>query len=167
MRKSLKLILLFCLILQSVFGQTNNLILTREQNNKWIDSIKTMPLVQQLSIIKDRLLADTNIFVKQLHSDKIKVSEQVKNKVYGDGKPIIIINGNFMAIDNKTETEKIIRLTQLLNATHIKTTSILSGNEPSTTAIYGSLASSGVILMTLTKKRYLRKFQKLNLKSNY
>ena len=134
MRKFLKLILLFCLTLQSVFGQTKNLILTREQNSKWIDSIKTIPLVQQLSIIKDRLLADTNVFVKQHYAHTTKVTEQIGDKVYGDGRPIIIIEGNFMAIDNKTQGKKVIGLSQLLNTTYIKAVSILSGNEPATTA---------------------------------
>jgi len=62
-----------------------------------------------------------------------------------------------MIIDNKTATNKIIRLTQLLTADHIKEIGILSGKN-AMTAIYGS-ALNGIIAMTLTKKKYLKKFR--------
>ena len=60
-----KLIFLLCLIFSSFFGQAQNLILTSAQNNKWLDSVKTLTLAQQLLKIKERLLSDTNIFVRK------------------------------------------------------------------------------------------------------
>jgi hypothetical protein len=162
-----RIILLFCLTFSSAFGQTQNLILTREQNNIWLDSLKILTLAKQLLTIKDRLIADTSVFVRQFHNDRIRVVEQIGNKVYGDGKPLMIIGGYPMIIDNKTETKKIIRLTQLLDTINIKTIFVFSGNDPAMSAIYGNSAQSGIIVMTLTRTKFLNKFRQLKLKPNY
>ena len=155
------------LVFSSSIGQINNLILTSEQNNSWFDSLKIQSLDRQLFTIKYRLLADTNIFVKRSYPDRIRVVEQVSNRVIGEGKPTIIIGGLVMFIDNKTETKKVISLTELLDTTSIKAISILSNNDPATIALFGDPGHNGVIIMTLTKKRYLKKFKRLKLKPNY
>ena len=72
-----------------------------------------------------------------------------------------------MIIDNKTETFKIKVLTELLTIEYVKSIHILSPNDPATTAIYGSAGLSGIIVMTLTKKKYLKKFLRLKLNANY
>ena len=159
-------VLVFLTTFFPAYGQTKNLILTREQNGKWLDSLKALSLDQQLLNIKQRLLADTNVFVRQFYNDGIKVNEHVGNRLYGEGKPTLIISGYPMIIDNKTEASKIIDLTKLLNKNLIKDISILSPNDPATIAIYGSMGSSGIIVMTVTRKKHLKKFRKLNLQSN-
>jgi uncharacterized membrane protein YuzA (DUF378 family) len=166
MTKIFRLFFLFCLISSIAFGQTQTLILTREQNTKWLDSLKTLALDQQLITIKDRLLSDTSVFVRQFYNDRIRVVDPIGSKVYGDGKPTLVIGGYPMIIDNKTETPKIIGLTKLLTNDFIKNINILSPNDPATTAIYGIAGMSGIIVMTLTKKKHLKKFRKLNLQSN-
>lgn len=160
------LILVFLSTFLPEYGQTQNLILTKEQNSKWLDSLKTLTLDQQIIKIKERLLADTNVFVRQFYNDRIKVDEQVGNRVYGDGKPTLIIDGYPMIIDNKTGTNKIVALTKHLTTEFIKEINILSANDPSTTAIYGSSGMSGIIVMTLTKKKHIKKFRKLKLQSS-
>ena len=162
-----RLIFFLCLIYSSAFGQTKNLILTSEQNNNWLDSVKTLPLQKQLSAIKQRLLSDTNVFVRQSYPDRIKVIDQIGDRVYGDGKPFIIIGGYPMIIDNKTETKKIVGLTKLLDTVKIKTISVLSPNDPAMSALYGNSVQSGIIVMTLTRKKYWRYFRKLRLKPSY
>ena len=167
MTKILSLTFLLCLLLSSVFGQTQHLILTTEQNGKWVDSLKKLPLDQQLSKIKDRLLSDTNVFVRQSYPDRIKVTDSLGNRVYGDGKPTLIIGGYAMIIDNKTQTNKIVSLTKLLTQTYVKETFILSPNDPAATALYGSAGQFGIIVMTVTKKKYAKLFKRLELKPNY
>ena len=162
-----RLIFLLCIVFSSAIGQTQNLILTREQNNKWLDSVKILKLDPQLLAIKDRLLSDTNVFVRQFYADRIKIVDQTGNRVYCDGKPLIIIGGDPMIIDNKTETKKTIALTQLLDTINIKTIFVFSGNDPAMSAIYGNSAQSGILVMTLTRKKYLKKFRQLKLKPNY
>jgi hypothetical protein len=167
MTKISKLIFLFCLLFSSASGQTQNIILTREQNNKWLDSLKKLPLEKQLFTLSDRLLSDTNVFVRQYYADRIRVDDALGNRVYGDGKPTLIIGGYAMIIDNKTQTHKIVDLTKLLTGTYINELNILSPNDPATTALYGSPGQFGIIVMTVTKKKYAKLFKRLQLKSNY
>ena len=160
------IVLVFLSTFLSAYGQTQNLILTREQNSKWLDSLKTLRSDQQLLIINERLLADTNVFVRQFYNDRIKVDERVGNRVYGDGKPTLIIGGYPMIIDNNTATNKIVTLTKYLTTEFIKEISILSPNDPATTATYGSPGMSGIILITLKKKKQSKKIRKLKLQPN-
>jgi hypothetical protein len=167
MTKILSLTFLLCLFFPSAFGQTEHVILTREQNSKWLDSLKILPLDQQLLTIKDRLLSDTNVFVRQSYPDRIKVTDPLGSRVYGEGKPTLIIGGYAMIIDNKTQTIKIFNLTKLLTPTHIKTIFILSPNDPAATALCGSAGQFGIIVMTVTRKKNVRRFKRLELKPNY
>jgi hypothetical protein len=165
-----RILIFIVLVFRSTFfyayGQTENLILTREHNGKWLDSLKTLSLDKQLMTINERLLRDTNVFVRQFYNDRIKVDEQVGNRVYGDGKPTLIIGSYPMIIDNKIPTNKIVSLTKYLTTEFIKGISILNPNDPATTAIYGSAGLSGIIVITMTKKQHLKKFRKLKLQSN-
>ena len=162
-----RLIFLLCIFSSTVYGQAEKLILTNEQNNKWLDSLKILPLEKKLTTIKERLLADTNVFVKQSYPDRIKVIDSLGDRVYGDSKPTLIIGGYAIIIDNKTKTSKVINLTKLLTMKFIKTIKVLSPNDPAASALYGSASLSGIIVMTLTKKKYLKKFTQLKLKPNY
>lgn len=159
--------LLLCSTFHSAFGQSQNVILTREQNNKWLDSLKGLSFNQQLLTIKNRLLSDTNIFVRQSYSDRIRVTDFLGSRVYGDGKPTLIIGGYAMIIDNKTETSRIVSLTNLLTQAYIREILILSPDDPATTAIYGREGKFGVFVMTVTKKKYAKLFKRLKLKQNY
>ena len=163
----LKLIILLCFTFSAAFGQRKDLILTDDQNSKWLDSLNKSSSDQQLVIIKDRLLADTNVFIKQSYPDGIKVVEQLGNRVYGYGKPTIIIGIYPMIIDNKTEIKRILGLADLLTKEYIKEISILTDSDPVATTLYGRSALSGMIIMKVTKKKYLKKFRRLKLKSNY
>jgi len=161
MQNIFKLFILLCITSSIVSGQTQNIIITREQNNKWLDSLMTQPLNKQLSTLRDRLLSDTNVFVRQYYADRIRVAESLGHRVYGDGKPILIIGGYPIDIDNKTQTNKIIGLTKLLTDTYINELRILSPNDPATTALYGTAGQFGIIVVTLTKKKYAKLFKRL------
>jgi hypothetical protein len=157
------LFILLNLLINSTFGQVGNFILTKEQNNKWLDSVKLLSLDNQLEAIKNRLLKDTFVYVQQKYNDRIRVVENIGNKKIGECRPTLIIGGYPMIIENKTKSSKIIQLTKILDKTHIKEIQILSGNDPAMSAIYGNIALDGIIVMSLTKKKYVRKFKKLKL----
>ena len=163
MTKVLSFTFLIWLFVPSAFGQTQHLILTTEQNSKWLDSLKTLPLDQQLYTINYRLLSDTNVFIRQSYPDRIRVTDSLGSRVYGDGKPTLIIGGYAMTIDNKTQTNKIVSLTKLLASTYIKTIFILIPNDPAATALYGSAGQFGIIVMTVTKKKNVKQFKRLEL----
>jgi hypothetical protein len=162
-------IFLFLLFInfQTAVSQTKDLILTREQNNKWLDSLKKLSLDKQLLTIQNRILSDTNVYVRQFYADRIKIIDSLGDRVYGDGKPTLIIGGYAMIIDNKTPTNKVVSLTKLLTTNYIKTIFILSPNDPAATAIYGSAGQFGIIVMTVTKRKYAKTFKRLELNANY
>ncbi|MCA6493081.1 MAG: hypothetical protein IM572_10435 [Chitinophagaceae bacterium] len=116
---------------------------------------------------EDRLFLDTNVFVRESYPDRIKVTDSLGKRIYGDGKPTLIIGGYAMIIDNKTQTNKIVSLTKLLTLTYIKEIFILSPNDPAATAIYGSAGQFGIIVMKVTKRKYAKLFRRLELKPNY
>ncbi len=68
-------------------AKIQTLILTREQNSQWFDSLKMKQFDQQLMTIKARLLSDTNVFVRQSYPYRIRVSDSLGGRVYGEGKP--------------------------------------------------------------------------------
>ena len=148
-------------------GQTDNLILTNKQNDEWVDSLSKLTLDKKLTMLNERILNDTNVFVRQSYPDRIKAVEKPSNRVYGDGKPTIIVNQNAVIIDNKTPNSKVVALTQLLNTKNIADIKILKGTEQETLAVYGSNGRSGIILMTLANKEIITKFKKLKLTSSY
>lgn len=157
------LILLISVNFFAVSGQEQKLVLTKAQNDQWLNDLKKLPLSSQLSTIKERVLSDTAVFVKKYYNDGIKVVDSLGNRVYGEGKPTMVITGYMMIISNDTEKNKIIELSKLLNTNYIKKMVVLSPDDPALTAIYGSFAQYGVILMTVTKSKYAKLFQKLNL----
>jgi hypothetical protein len=171
MKKTAALLILYYFTFSTAFGQLKNLILTREQNNKWMDSVRTLSFEQQLLNINYRLLADTNVYVRPFYNDRIKsnylIADSLGNRKYGDAKPIIIIEGHPMFIDNKTKATKVIDLAALLTNTNIKRIDFLNGNDPATVAIYGPEGLGGIINLTLTKKKYFKKFAHLKLSPNY
>lgn len=158
---------IFCLFFPSAFGQKQRLILTAEENSKWIDSLKILPLDQQLLTINDRLLSDTNVYFRKNYNDRIKIADSLGTRVYGEGKPSLIIGGYAMIIDNKTQKNKIVSLTKLLTPTYINSIFIISPNDPAAIALYGSVGQFGIIVMTVTKKKNVKQFKRLDLKPNY
>lgn len=162
MTKFLKSIFLLFLLLLSEHGQSQNLILTREQNDLWFDSLKTMPFDQQLYTIKERLLSDTNSFIKQ-YSDGLKAIDSLGRRVFAADRLKLIISGYIIFIQNNTPTEKIVRLTNLLNTVYIKDISFLDPHDPKTTALFGASGYYGIIIMTVTKKKYAKLFKRLKI----
>ena len=153
---------LFNFLFLSSFGQTQDLILTKAQNDKWLDSISTLSLDNKLQSIRNRLLSDTNVFVKQYYADRIIVTDSLGGRVYGEGKPTLIISGYPFYNGNKTKPFQVINLTNYLTPTYINQIDILSPNDPRTLALYGSSGQFGIIIMTLKNKKYSKQFKHLN-----
>ena len=167
MTKSSIFIFLFFAVRLLSFGQTQTLILTKAQNDKWLDSLNTLSLDNKLKSIRNRVLSDTNVFVKKYHADKIRVVDSLGNRVYGDGKPTLIISGHPIYIDNKTKSIRIIELSDLMTATYIREINILNPKDPATLSLYGSSGQFGIIIITPAKKEYTRKFKRLSQNFNH
>lgn len=163
MTKTFITILLTCCSFAYSFGQAPSLILTKAQNDKWLDSVSTSPFSTQLQMVRERLLADTNVVVEKSYPDGIKPTDSLGNRVYGAVKPLVMVENVPLTMDNPTDTKKIKELVQLLDTTYIDTITLKKGADPKALAVYGSGAWSGVILLKLKEKKDLKRFQQLGL----
>jgi TonB-dependent SusC/RagA subfamily outer membrane receptor len=145
-------------------SEVDSLVLTKEQNDKWILKLEKEIKVKQLDLIKKRLLLDTNIYIPIYYADRIKFdNEKAKGKrTEGLGRPLLVFNGQYSAyIDNVTKSKSIVKLTELLTHNKIKSISIMKGSQA--TALYGSRAACGVIILTTMNKRIFKQIKEVNL----
>jgi TonB-dependent SusC/RagA subfamily outer membrane receptor len=157
-------VLIFVTLSLALHGQNSNadsLIITYQQNNSWLDNVAKLELKDQLKEIKKRILSDTNIYVRQSFTDRIKIEDQYKNekRVQGQCKPIFIVEGQPVYITNGTDNRNIIALTKFLKADNIKKINIL--RDQTALAIYGSRAACGVLLISLKNKRTIKKIKNI------
>lgn len=147
--------------------EVDSLVLTKEQNDRWILELEKETKVGQLKLIKKRLLSDTNIYLSKYYADRIKFdNEKARGKrTEGYCRPLLIFNTQYYTyIDNGTKTKSIIRLTEFLNEDMIE--SILIMKDSKATALYGSRATCGAILLTTRKKKTLRHIKAIDLTSD-
>lgn len=162
------ILLLFLLNFQPTFGQdfTDKLILTQEQNDKWIAELETSPLNKQLNLITTRILLDTNVYVRSSYPDRIKVQDESDNgkKTQSFGRPLITIDGkcehNYLNITNRTSNKSLRHLTELINEDNIERVTIYK--DVKATAIYGSRATAGVIVLTIKNKRTCKRIKEID-----
>ena len=142
----------------------DSLVLTKEQNDRWILKLEKEIKRDQLDLIKKRILLDTNIYISKYYADRIKFDNEKakKNRTEGYERPLLIFNGQYAAyIDNGTKSKSVIKLTELLTDNRIKNISIMK--PPQSTVLYGSRASCGVILLTTKDKKTLKQIKEIDL----
>ena len=84
----------------------DSLVLTKDQNDKWILKLEKETKSKQLDLIKKRILLDTNIYIRQSYQDRIKIDNEKQKgiRTEGYGKPLLIFNGQYYGhINNKTK----------------------------------------------------------------
>jgi TonB-dependent SusC/RagA subfamily outer membrane receptor len=164
--KELLTILIILTSLTSLTAQSigDSLILTREQSDTWIVKVEKEIKSKQLALIRQRILLDTNIYIRQSYPDRIKVDTEKEKgtRTEGYGKPLLVFNGQYFAdINNKTKNNSIKELADFLTDRKIKSVSIVKDTQA--TAIYGSRAVCGVILLTTKDKKTLRQIKEIQL----
>ncbi|MBP8114151.1 MAG: hypothetical protein KAY50_02280 [Chitinophagaceae bacterium] len=167
------LILLFIFTTAYCSGQTNSdsirlkekLILTESQNDKWIDSLSRLTSSLQLKFIVDRLMLDSNVYVRS-RSDRIKLSPLFQStKFQGCCKPTIIMNGIFMNFyfDDKNSyiqmLEEVSKFSKLLNVISIDDISIISKEKAG--PLFGPQSEDGVIVLSITNAKSLKVIKKI------
>lgn len=145
-----KLILLFGLL---IYGQVNGqLILTEEENLAWINKLRAeKELSTRLEIIRTRILADTDVYVKNIGDRVTFKTGKNENKKDGLCRPILIVEGYFIQITNDTDRKTIENLTNELTTKNVKQLEVVDGEKAK--ALYGQNGWCGVILMTATNKK--------------
>jgi hypothetical protein len=161
--KSLVTILLL-LLSGNVNSQSNNsdtLIITLDENKQWLTKFEGKDLKDKLTIIRNRILSDTAIYIRRTFADRIRVEDQYANekRIKGSCKPLFILGNQPINITNQTSNKQIENLVELINVHNIKDVRIL--NDSTAPAIYGSKAICGVIILDPKNKKISKKINSL------
>ncbi|UYN87579.1 MAG: hypothetical protein KIT51_04790 [Cyclobacteriaceae bacterium] len=147
MRLQLIIIIFGLLTSRQVNGQ---LILTEEENIVWINELRDEnELENKLLILRTRILADTNVYVQPI-GDRLFLKND-KNKETGLCRPLLIVEGHYLKIDNETENLTIRNLTAELTTKNIKQLEIVESEKAK--SLFGQNAWCGVVLITTTNKK--------------
>jgi TonB-dependent SusC/RagA subfamily outer membrane receptor len=145
-------------------SQVDSLVLSKDQNDRWIVKLERETKVRQLDLVRKRILSDTNIYVPKYYPDRIKFdNEKAKGKrSEGYCRPLLVFNAQYYAyIDNGTKEKSIKQLVEFLTDSRIE--SILIMKDSQATALYGSRATCGVILLTTKDKKTLKRIKEIDL----
>lgn len=160
-----------------LFGQSSDLILTKEQNDRWFDSLESLSLDSQVNLIKRRILNDTVVYnFKQHRSDRIILENLKKEEIlkgYGN-----IANGRILYFvrykhrplkrckfldfqwNNWTSTYEIQKFHDFLIIDKIKNIEIIT-DDKTEKAIFGSMAGFGVIIFELNRKKHFKEYRNI------
>jgi hypothetical protein len=135
------------------WGQANGqLILTEEENLAWVKKLRVeKDLSVQLEVIKARILADTNVYVKSTGDVVTFKSGKNENKKDGLCRPILVVEGYFIKVDNNTDKQTIENLTKELTTDNIKQLEVVDGQKAKD--LFGQNGWCGVVLMTAKNKK--------------
>jgi TonB-dependent SusC/RagA subfamily outer membrane receptor len=162
--KNLFALVVLCSSIRSGYCQSDkqrDLILTNDQNRLWLDRLATGSVNEQLELVKQRFISDTAIYVRHSYPDRINVNSIYKNekRIEGACKPMIVCHGQIFYVTNCTSVGTIKKLVNLLSPDNIKGIQIL--RDATASAIYGSRAGCGVIMLQPVNKKAERKFKSL------
>jgi hypothetical protein len=143
-------ILIFGLL---TWGQVNGqLVLTEEENLAWVNKIKEeKELKEQLSILRTRILADTDVYVKNIGDRRTLKTGKNENKKDGLCRPLLLVEGYFIQVTNDTDKQTIENLTKKLTTENIKQLEVVDGQKAKD--LFGQNGWCGVILMTARNKK--------------
>lgn len=135
------------------WGQANGqLILTEKENLDWIEKLRSeKDLERRLTILRTRILADTNVYVRPIGDREVLKTEKNKNKEIGLCRPLLIVEGNYINITNDTDPTTIENLVKELTTDNIKQFEVVDGEKAK--SLYGQNGWCGVALLTTTNKK--------------
>ena len=159
---------LFAMLKVSV-GQValGNLILTEEQSDAWISRLELAPIDAQIDLIRDRILLDTNVYVRSSYPDRIRLRDESEKgkRIEAYSRPFIVINGKcqhyHVSITNRTNSESVKQLAGLLTGENIKLVTVHKDDKA--VSIYGSRAIGGVIILSTKSRRVCKQFEQIKL----
>ncbi len=149
MLNKLQLPTLILLIGLLSWGHANaQLILTEQENLTWVNKLKAeKELPEQLNLLRSRLLADTNVFVRNT-GDRIILN---KDKPIGLCRPRLMVDGHLIQPNNDTDAQTVKNLTKELTTDQIKHLEV--ADEKTANALFGPSGRCGILLLTPKNKK--------------
>ncbi|MDN4164453.1 hypothetical protein QWY31_03015 [Cytophagales bacterium LB-30] len=135
--------------------------MTEEENKTWTAKLRTeKELNKQLDLLRNRILADTNVYV-MIFGDRVFLkTDRDKQKSDGLCRPLLIVDGQPIYINNGTPTKKIKELVNILTIDNIKGLSV--ADDKQATALYGSTGLCGLIALTPKNKKVKKELLRIN-----
>mgnify|MGYP000914759236 CR=1 FL=1 len=140
------------------------LILTKEENKQWFESLKQLPIQQKLTYVIERLNLDTSIFVRE-PGDRIKLNPKFEaTKFQGCCKPLILVSGQLINFyfDDEASYEKMKKrlssFKEVINKCKIDGIEILEKQKAQ--ALFGPEGESGAIIINITDKKSIKLLKK-------
>ncbi len=125
------------------------LILTEQENLTWVNKLKAeKDLAEQLNMLRSRLLADTNVFVRNTGDRLILLN---KDKPIGLCKPRLMVDGHLIQPNNDTDAQTVKNLTKELTTDQIKHLEV--ADEKTANALFGPSGRCGILLLIPTNKK--------------
>lgn len=153
------------------FGQSSDkpdVILTREENNEWLDNFQDLSDDKIRDRLSNRILSDTNTYILQPNPDAHIRRAQVDSKVSVDSskyrtecRPLIIIDYQVISFNYRTSIEKIERLADIISEGKFRNTRIL--RDAHATAIYGAGAICGAFILETDSHQTRQNLEELGL----
>jgi len=141
------------------------LILTNDQNTKWFDSLKNLSTLQQVHFILERIILDTNIYIKYPQPDRIRLDYNSFEKFKFEGccKPLIVVENVTYYGDSEfnpsRSTKDLKKFEKLLNNIIIDEIQVMP--TAMAEALYGIEARSGTLLLKVSNKKSNKLIKKL------
>lgn len=173
MNKYLFLILIF--IVTDAYGQKENLVLTKEENNRWFEKLKNeQSLIKRVNFINQRLNNDYKVYISVGLPDGISVKDVPvldslrKNRIKGYCKPLYILKYKSKILPfifvNQIKYDKIEFVIKHLTNQNINNVEIWTDTRK---IIYGGSGNCGIVLLETESKIIFNKFEKMNLPVSY
>lgn len=138
--------------------ESDSIITTTEQSLEWLSKLEgTQELDVQLTMLKHRVLLDTNLFVRSF-GDRVFISTDT-SKIKADCRLMIVVNGELFYFDNKTESEKVEEFVRYLTVSDIESLEV--PNSKNVSAIYGSRGICGLVSLRTTKQRTVKRMKRI------
>ncbi|GHA24067.1 hypothetical protein GCM10007103_01600 [Salinimicrobium marinum] len=156
-----------CTILTSMLfltkvGAQESLIITKEQNSEWVNSLKSAELPESLDLLQQRMQADTDIFyigARNPHG-KERVEQGYQEQSYCRPLYIFISEGKEpVFIKSNPDEATVKKLRDYLKPENIAEVEVETGIPAE--AIYGSRGSCGVVKMQIRNKENFNQLQDL------
>ncbi len=134
---TLVLLGLFCC---QVYGQ---LILTEEENLAWVNKLRDeKDLSVKLEIVRARILADTNVFIPWIGDRYLLKKEKDSNKEDGICKPLLVVEGVPIQLNNLTSRKTVENLAKKLTTDNI--VQLETGNDQSAKLFFAYFGQNGL-----------------------
>ena len=153
------IIALTLLFINPLFSQEEEFksIDTKEQNDQWNTKFKTENLEQQIRLIQERLLSDSNIFYTPTNAHgETQLPEGFKSTT--QYRPLYILksqNSEPILLESNMSKERVSLINSHLTENNVENISF--SNDMKSQSLYGARAKSGLITINFSDEKVLEK----------